>query len=194
MGKKYIIEIPEDKIEDFVGSTHFLMPYMMAGHIGHHDTGLPIEPYTKPDLEQVRKEAYEHGYYIGYSKYLNRSYEDGLKDAWEAVGKIYNMCSDVRHKIFKENLIRKILSIYSASEAIEEIRQYEQEKEEIKVGDEVAYKHDKNLKGFVYQVDRHVVRGVTSGAVNFQWIRDTVVKTGRHFPEIAEVLQKMREE
>ena len=125
MGKKYIIEIPEDKIADFVGSTHFLMPYMMAGHIGHHDTGLPIKPYTEPDLEQVRKEGYEKEYYIG------------LNDAWEAVGKIYNMCSDVRHKIFKENLIRKILSIYSASEAIEKIRQYEQGQKEIKVGDEV---------------------------------------------------------
>ncbi len=61
MGKKYIIEIPDDKIADFVGSTHLLMPYSMAGHIGHHDTGLPIELYTEPDLERVRMEAYEQG-------------------------------------------------------------------------------------------------------------------------------------
>ena len=66
MGKKYIIEIPDDKIQDFVGSTHFLMPYIMAGHIGHHDTGLPIEPYTEPDLERTKKTAYDDGYSEGY--------------------------------------------------------------------------------------------------------------------------------
>ena len=195
MGKKYIIEIPEDKIEDFVGSTHFLMPYMMAGHIGHHDTGLPIEPYIKPDLEQVRKEAYEHGYYIGYSKYLNRSYEDGLKDAWEAVGKIYNMCSDVRHKIFKENLIRKILSIYSASEVIEKIRQYEQEQEEIKVGDEVEWNGDRYVVTYIDVDETYVdVIDCSCGSVCDRLAIKGITKTGRHFPEIASVLQKMRGE
>lgn len=75
MGKKYIIEIPEDKITDFVGSTHFLMPYIMAGHIGHHDTGLPIEPYTEPDLEQIKKEAYDEG----YKKCLSELKEEGMR-------------------------------------------------------------------------------------------------------------------
>ena len=83
MGKKYIIEIPEDKIPDFVGSTHFLMPYMMAGHIGHHDTGLLIEPYTEPDLEQVRKEAYAEGFKDG--QYAERN---GLVANYAQVHKI----------------------------------------------------------------------------------------------------------
>ena len=129
MGKKYIIEIPEDKIEDFVGSTHFLMPYMMAGHIGHHDTGLPIEPYTEPDLEQVRKEAYEHGYYIGYSKYLNRSYEDGLKDAWEAARKIDHMSDEDIKNVFGCGF-SAVFETISASEAIEKLKVYEQEQED----------------------------------------------------------------
>lgn len=83
MGKKFIIEIPEDKITDFVGSTHFLMPYIMAGHIGHHDTGLPIEPYTEPDLEQVRKEAYAEGFKDG--QYAERN---GLVANYAQVHKI----------------------------------------------------------------------------------------------------------
>lgn len=76
MGKKYIIEIPEDKITDFVGSTHFLMPYMMAGHIGHHDTGLPIVPYTEPDLELIKEKAHTNGYGEGYQD----GYSEGMND------------------------------------------------------------------------------------------------------------------
>ena len=129
MGKKYIIEIPEDKIEDFVGNTHFLMPYMMAGHIGHHDTGLPIEPYTEPDLEQVRKEAYEHGYYIGYSKYLNRSYEDGLKDAWEAARKIDHMSDEDIKNVFGCGF-SAVFETIGASEAVEKLKVYKQEQED----------------------------------------------------------------
>lgn len=76
MGKKYIIEIPEDKTTDFVGSTHFLMPYMMAGHIGHHDTGLPIEPYTEPDLELIKEKAHTNGYGEGYQD----GYSEGMNN------------------------------------------------------------------------------------------------------------------
>jgi hypothetical protein len=76
MGKKYIIEIPDDKIGDFIGSTHFLMPYMMAGHIGHHDTGLSIEPYTEPDLELIKEKAHTNGYGEGYQD----GYSEGMND------------------------------------------------------------------------------------------------------------------
>jgi len=80
MGTKYIIEIPEDKITDFVGSTHFLMPYIMAGHIGHHDTGLPIEPYTEPDLELIKEKAHTNGYSEGYQDGYSRGMNDYLQN------------------------------------------------------------------------------------------------------------------
>ena len=85
MGKyiKYIIEIPDDKIGDFVGSTHLLMPYIIAGHERHQDTGLPIKPYTEPDLEQVRKEAYAEGFKDG--QYAERN---GLVANYAQVHKI----------------------------------------------------------------------------------------------------------
>ena len=51
---KYVIEIPDDRIGDFVGNTHLLMPYTMAGHKGHHDTGLEMTPYTEPDEQSVK--------------------------------------------------------------------------------------------------------------------------------------------
>ena len=127
MGKKYIIEIPEDKLQDFVGSTHFLMPYMIAGHIGHHDTGLPIKPYTEPDLEQVRKEAYE-----------------------------------------KEN------------------------GEQIQVGDEIEAVYGKAV--VIEVIDGgQAVRYMYPDTITGRNKACYVTRTGRHFPEIAEVLQKMKE-
>lgn len=148
---KYIIEIPEDKIADFVGSTHFLMPYMMAGHIGHYDTGLPIKPYTEPDLEQVREEAYEKGHESGFvaghlkaeksgQKFYEDGYQRGLADAWETVKELFNFTFDEQATIFKTTSVRDIVRKYSVFEVIEKIRAYEQtqkEQEKIKVGDEV---------------------------------------------------------
>ena len=97
-----------------------------------------IEPYTEPDLDAIRNEEYEKGVQDTKQHLVDAprtcayklGYENGLNDAWEAMRKIANMYSGERKKIFGENFIQKIHSIYSASEAIEKIRQYEQEKEE----------------------------------------------------------------
>ena len=195
MGKKYIIELEDKPFHN--GNGDFLYRVKGFNSLVFDMTGIgKLTPYTEPDLEQVRKEAYEKGWKEAedhYEKGYNDGYDTGLSDAWEASRNVIALSTVDRREVFGSEYMYSILEKHTAAEAIEKIRQYEQEKEEIQVGDEVAYKHDKNLKGFVYQVDRHVVRGVTSGAVNFQWIRDTVVKTGRHFPEIAEVLQKMKE-
>ena len=81
-----------------------------------------LTPYTEPDLEQVRKEAYEQG----------------LSDAWDAARKIgsNSMCSleemgfDFGQCVFNDyNSSWHVVKNYSASECIEKIRQYEQEKE-----------------------------------------------------------------
>ena len=193
MGKKYIIEIPEDKIADFVGSSHFLMPYMMAGHIGHHDTGLPIEPYTEPDLDHVRKEAYEQGYYIGYSKYLNKSFEDGLKGSWDAARKIIcEMDHEDHMKIFGGDNLDYIFAL-SPTTAIEKLKAYDQEQKEIKVGDEVKTEDGQKMV-IAAIVDKDFAGLADDGKFVFGELDETITRTGRHFPEIASVLQKMRGE
>lgn len=184
MGKKYILEIVENKDGTFAWSD--------------------FAPYVKPDLEQVREEAYEEGYKtakvqcnIQAEKDLRevgeRHYQEGLSDAWEAAKKIAYMYSEDRQKIFGENLIQNIHDIYSASEVIEKIRQYEQEKEEIQVGDEVAtdagnrasvlYENPDGTQAFVFKSD---------GTAAW-WTKSALHRTGRNFPEIAEVLRKMKE-
>lgn len=137
---KYIVEIDGENL--FLDASGSKLALSVKADNGYavFCTEIPLTPYTEPDLDAIRNEAYEKGVEDTKQHWTDvprtcaykLGYENGLNDAWEAVGRIYNMCSDVRHKIFKENLIQKILSIYSASEAVEKIRQYEQEKEELK--------------------------------------------------------------
>lgn len=92
-------------------------------------------PYTEPDLEQVKKEAYEKGWKEAedhYEKGYNDGYDTGLEDAWKVADKIFDMPCLRREQIFSKcdsvgvwDILRK----YSASEAIEKIRQYEQKQE-----------------------------------------------------------------
>ena len=161
-----------------------------------------LTPYTEHDLKKVRKEAYDKGYddataEIGSDEQAiaEKAYQRGLSDAWEAARKICLNDSDGGltiteiAKIFDVSYYRDAMKKYSAHEAIEKIRQYEQEKEEIKIGDEV-----------ITASGKAVVMGV--GPVHFEYFNadgsgyDAVKyakKTGRHFPEIAEVLRKMKE-
>ena len=70
MGKKYIIELLDDCPSEFKGIIVFgLTP---EGQISAEP--IPVEdltPYTAPDLEQVRKEAYQQGYEQGYKDGYN---------------------------------------------------------------------------------------------------------------------------
>ena len=63
-------------------------------------------------------------------KAQEEAYQKGLSDAWEAARKIgYSLKSSIVAEIFGTPYSSQIFSGYSASEAIEKIRQYEQEKE-----------------------------------------------------------------
>ena len=111
---KYIIELPEN--------THWIQ-WIMEGTKDHHPymdfkQVEDLTPYTEPDMEQVRKEAYEQG----------------LSDAWEAARKVtqvrkYGGYGDCLEEVFGRHRVPWDVFDYSASEAIEKIRQYEQEKE-----------------------------------------------------------------
>ena len=170
MGKKYIIELPEN--------THWIQ-WIMEGTKDHHpymDWKLveDLTPYTEPDLEQVRKEAYEEGYYIGYSRYINKSFEDGLKGSWEAARKIIcEMDYEDHIKIFGGDNLDYIFAL-SPTTVIEKLKAYEQEQKEIKVGDEVGYygvaDEDGNINysGVVLEIR-------TDDTALQNWVRDIVV-------------------
>ena len=84
-------------------------------------------PYTEPDMKQVKRD---------YDAFYKHGYEQGLSDAWEAARKIYlpveygGIPADVLRQMFDNKSASGIFKKVSASEAVEKIRQYEQEKEE----------------------------------------------------------------
>jgi len=204
MGKKYIIELLDDCPSEFKGIIVFgLTP---EGQISAEP--IPVEdltPYTEPDLDAIRNEAYDKAFedaeQVAESG-KRAMYQKGLKDAWEAVRKIYDISQEDRLEIFPEAstfVVADICDRYSASECIEKIRQYEQKQEEIKVGDEV----ERILNG---EVDSKAVfleddegyycclfwTGCCFTILSYP--KEQFRKTGRHFDEIATILEKMRGE
>lgn len=75
----------------------------------------------------------------------NKTYEDGLNEAWELVREIIYK-PDKRRKVFGVDVVSAIIKNYSALQAIEKIKEYEktQEKSVYKIGDrvEIIEEHD----------------------------------------------------
>ena len=190
MGKKYIIELPEN--------THWIK-WIMEGTEDHHPymdfkQVEDLTPYTEPDIEQVRKEAYDQGYYIGYRRYLNKSYEDGIKGSWDAARKIIcEMDDEDRMKIFGGDNLDYIFAL-SPTTVIKKLKAYEQE-QEYRVGDEFEIGDGQTfivLKMDGKEIDRYIDGDGKTYVMKEKY--RVMRKTGRHFPEIAAVLEKMRGE
>ena len=120
-----------------------------------------------------------------------KTYEDGLNEAWEVARKIGSAdgykCGELE-EIFGSLSISNILCTNTASEAIAKIKEYE----EIKVGDEVVNVAGK--KSVVVQVEGLVITIVESDGVVGRWSKEDFKKTGRHFPQIEEILKLMQED
>lgn len=196
MGRKYIIEI---------GRLERLYKAFVSAHGKPEITWLSPEadltPYTEPDLEQVRKEAYEKGrkdvetQFCSYDACKNRQeeYQRGLADAWEAARTLWNTPN--RKKVFGHTTFSTTLTTLTAQETIEKIRQYEQEKEEqIQVGDEVATDAGNRASVLYEDPDGTQVFVFKSDGTAAWWTKSALHRTGRNFPEIATVLEKMRGE
>jgi hypothetical protein len=87
--------------------------------------------------------------------------------------------------------IDDIMKENTASEVIAKIRAYEQEKE-IQVGDEVNAPFGKAIVVNIDSVAEKIWLVYADGHGGFEYFKDAPTKTGRHFPEIATVLDKMR--
>ena len=198
--KKYIIELPKN--------THWIQ-WIMEGTKDHHPymdykQVEDLTLYTEPDLDAIRNEAYEKGVQDTKQHWVDAprtcayklGYENGLNDAWEAARKIIHMPEGDLLNIFTECYSAVCTSVqvflkYDASECIEKIRQYEQEHDsEIKVGDEV----DDGDIGIVTRVFNNGFYVMWPDGTSGFHDRKGFRKTGRHFPEIAEVIKKMREQ
>ena len=142
-----------------------------------------------------------------YDEIYSKGYEAGSNDAWRTAKRIVcspcnigddSISNDELNQIFHTYNYDDILSQFSPSVAIEKIKMYEEQeeqkkKDELKVGDEV-YILDRNYPYIVTSVDS--LGYISFFSQNGKWggeHKSKLKKTGRHFPQIAEVLKQMQE-
>lgn len=164
-------------------------------------------------IENRIRHVYNQGYEDGLKDCMesvqideSNAYEAGLGDAWELARKLSNLgFNDTRKEIFGEKygLSIDIIKNFSVDEVAAKIKEYEEKQKmvedaEIKVGDEVIYCGDGAHDGLVGVVigsekDWREVRFKCSWS-SVGVYKDTLRKTGRHFPQIEEVLEQMKGE
>lgn len=219
MGTKYIIEV-EDKpfellSEDGLTSEKLFRVKGFNSLVFDWNGLNMLTPYTEPDLEQVRKEAYEDGYENGFiaghlkaEKSGQSFYEDGYQrgmadanrdgeynadDGWYVMQKISLLPNPIKTELFGTAETAVILQDNSFKDALDKLTEYEQEQEEIQVGDEVNAPFGKAIVVNVDSVAEKIWFLYADGHVGFDFFKNAPTKTGRHFPEIAEVFEKMKE-
>ena len=160
----------------------------------------------KDDIDYVAEEAFNEGkdvwdYAAGFSSGMDTdakdAYQKGLNDAWEAARKIFHMTPDLRGKVLDcpPCVYEDVVNLVTVFEAIEKLRQWEQKKDEIQVGDEVEIVSGFGSYGVVSWIhpeasDVYVIR--RDGSAGDEEKND-LKKTGRHFPQVAELLKAMQE-
>lgn len=148
-------------------------------------------PNTEPKVEvipQAEVEASQKGYRNGYNQ--------GLNDAWELLGKLYDFTCDEILNIFDlKNGFYDVIRNYTAQEALAKLKAYEDSK--IKVGDVVAWTDfaDDTFNGVVLDfkdnTDNEVVVFNENGGVDV-WKIAECKKTGKHI-EIQQILEQIGE-
>ena len=142
---------------------------------------------------------------------LKANRQQAVDEAWECAKRIALTKTDKDcpyftvtelEKIFGCSTLQSVFYTYSASEAIEKVKAYEEQQkaDEIKVGDEVCFVFaggetiepfivfsikDDNGKKYYEGIQTSDGRWVSGGLKYY--------KTGRHFPQVAELFKAMKE-
>lgn len=167
----------------------------------------------KLQAQELIEQVYQKGYKAGYDKAfatLNENWrlvtseaeEKGRNEAWEVARKMYQyQCCPNKQlcEILYDMNFYELICNVSASEAIEKLRVYQEQNRqeediEIHVGDEVLMNTYKVIV-LKTSVDGYKDRYLVLFPDGSTGLRDKsdFEKTGRTFPEIAEVLKKMKE-
>ena len=137
------------------------------------------------DMELVRKEERDRGYEDGY--------QEGIFEAWEAAKKILfnpddgGMSAIDVNEVFGESSWT-VMKDFSASEVVAKIKEYEDSKQKIKVGDEVE---DGVANLVVLEINED---GTIEGFTDYGSVVHAIPrkKTGRYFPEVVGLLKNMK--
>lgn len=154
---------------------------------------------------QIRK-AYDKGYKDGKAdtpftdteEAEDKAYNRGLNDAWEVAGKLFKVPTDALMELFE---MKSPYLDFSAQEVLKKLTEYENKNKqkqdaEIKVGDEVITKYKDHAVAvrdtYYLGADKEPFTLIWFGTHMSSCPVNELTKTGRTFPEIAEVLKEMR--
>lgn len=174
---KYIIDVP-DKWVDITNGLHIQIETGWDTGDFRIDTGLKLTPYTEPDRKDIEDEVWE------FVRNLIHPCNGGLYTTEKK--EIFDRCSS-----------DSVLIGMSYQEAKAKYEAWKADKDKICVGDEVVVN---GTRAVVMKLDEtgNIDRYFTSNGTTFGNISGfqnyEVTKTNRHFPEVAELLKKMREE
>lgn len=207
VGRKYVIEIEQEYSANMrKGSSDIVEPVKLYKAKGFNSLVFDEQGLDKlkrmPELEQIDAVIAE------IDIIQKTAYENGLHDAWEIAKKIECMDGydgDELIEMFGTDDIEAIFAKYKASEALEKVKAHEEQKvktfnDKIKVGDEiiVTFPHtNREMSVIVYKID-HVNTTPMYYCISFADSRiytipcgKTIKKTGRHFPQIANLMSKI---
>lgn len=169
--KRYIAVLDLDDDEEIVGDANISYTYRSNGT--NYGTDESVELKAEGEGQRMK------------------TYEDGLRDAWKVarmIGSADNgYTCDELGDIFGSRSVGHIFDYLTASEAIDAVEKYE----EFKVGDEVI--DDAGNKSVVVNVSGEYIIVVLDDGTAMRWLKEGFKKTGRHFPQIEEVLKQMQE-
>ena len=182
MSKKYIIEIEEEPV-----TKNGVELWKACGF-----NALVFDQNGLDKLTEFDANKYD------FDEVYDEAYKNGLDDAWKAAKKlVWETCiEDLETMGFlkKDETCEsgKVLEKYTAAEAIAKLKKYEQKQKSIQVGDVVTM--GKARIGIVtrvfYDSERHYNVVWSDGNTGFYGESD-LTKTGRHFQEIEQMLERM---
>lgn len=136
--------------------------------------------------------AYNKGYDAGYEdgtkekpSLIYEQYEQGLNDGWECVKKFHMISNEKLEQMFGCT----VWDIYHHKSAKEVMAVFEEYDKEFKVGDEIDYYGEKYV---IYGVRTNSVRCVSGNGEWYEIAKNACEKTGRSFPEIADVMKRLK--
>ena len=165
---KYIIEFEDEYSMNEGGMKYHQckqVPYWSVSH------GIikNLTPYTEPDRKAIEDEV------------------------WEFLNFFTGMSPQERYECFDKVFSHMIVSTMSYREAKAKYEAWLKQKDEIHVGDEVT--HTKGYKGIVTYINCELCDVLwDDGCVTEDVYKKEFFKTGRHFDEVADLLEKMRGE
>lgn len=126
---------------------------------------------------------------------VDEAYNKGLEDAWELAKKIVlpdhlgGYTVDELKDIFGKNTFASLMNTFSPQEALAKVKAYEEEHNEIKVGDVVKLKGTSHEAVVTRVTEISIYCLFRDGSCDIYVDKENLEKTGKHFDSIDEFVK-----